>query len=534
MEKRSEPYLRNLDFRGFVEGLTYLDPKSLQPLCHYFGGIPYALPPVGPFRFQKPRPLAACFRYGTRANPGRYTGGCGICPQPRDDPPPSVWEEDCLQSNIWIPVGEPPEGGWPVLFWIHGGFLQFGDANGSDLRLMLSETNCKVIVVEPAYRLNIFGFLASPELLDSSADFDNNAGFWDQRLALEWTWQNISYFGGNPSNITVGGYSAGSHSAFHQLAYDLGVPDEKSIVKRSIMLSNGPGMQPKSLDEAQVQFEELLQVLDIPLQAPPEEKLAKLRATDSDTLIKAIDGMKYHQFRGVTSGFVRHGLHREIDNGTFARQMKRRGIELIIGECSDEHFVYGTHRPPNSYESLFQRLQADYPLTACELLVKEYYPNKKLPSNCKTWEDAWGRIYADIQIHQLERGMVNALVRYGAGDLVHRYRIEWRVQACDEHWPKEWGVTHGTDMAIWFWGDGDRISKKEKIVIKRAFNANLAKFLKGEKMDWGTEKPLDLRVLKGDTTVAIEEDGRLANGVRIWELLKSVGATGSPSSSSKL
>lgn len=36
-----------------------------------------------------------------------------------------------------------------------------------------------------------------------------NYGFWDQRLALEWTYKNISYFGGDASNITVAGYSAG-------------------------------------------------------------------------------------------------------------------------------------------------------------------------------------------------------------------------------------------------------------------------------------------------------------------------------------
>lgn len=112
MQKATEPYFRDLEFRGFVEGLTYLDKKS-QPLCYYFGGIPYALPPVGPFRWQKPRPLPACYRYGTRANPGRYTGSCSLCPQPQpnDDIDTTMWDEDCLQCNIWVPIGDPPKGG---------------------------------------------------------------------------------------------------------------------------------------------------------------------------------------------------------------------------------------------------------------------------------------------------------------------------------------------------------------------------------------------------------------------------------------
>lgn len=395
---------------------------------------------------------------------------------------------------------------------------------------MLSETSCKAIIVSPAYRLNLFGFLASPELREASSDFSVNVGFWDQRLALEWTWQNISYFGGDASNITIGGYSAGSHSTFHQLAYDLGVSDSKSIVRRALMFSNGPGMQPKSFEEAQWQFNELIETLQIPLDSSPTEKLARLRTLDAKTLIKASIRMKYHQFRAVTDGsFVRHGLLNEIDTGIFARQMKRRGVKLIIGECKDEHNVYGTWRTPkNSLDDLFRRLQADYPLAACEALVHYYYPDGKLPFNCKNWQDAFGRIYADIQIHHLERGMVNALVYHGAGDLIYRYRMEWRAQCCDKNWPRNWGVTHGTDMAIWFWGDGEHLSKKEKKLVTTAFHDNLTRFINGEELDWGTAHPLHIRTLTSKGTIICEEDKRLEEGLKVWEVLKKVGATGQP------
>jgi carboxylesterase type B len=36
-----------------------------------------------------------------------------------------------------------------------------------------------------------------------------NQGFWDQRMALEWTSKYVHFFGGNAANITVAGYSAG-------------------------------------------------------------------------------------------------------------------------------------------------------------------------------------------------------------------------------------------------------------------------------------------------------------------------------------
>lgn len=267
-----------------------------------------------------------------------------------------------------------------------GGFLQLGSPNGLDLRALLSESPVQSIIVAPAYRLNIFGFLASPEILESCADVAVNLGFWDQRMALQWTYENISYFGGDASNITIGGYSAGSHSVFHQLAYDLGVPENKAIIKRALMLSNGPGMQPKDLGETQVQFEQLLKALELPTDLPVQEKLARLRMLDAKTLIEISNKIQLHQFRAVTDGaFVRHGLLNELSNGVFAERIKRRKIKLIIGECSDEHHVYGTWKTPKpGYESMLCRLEADYPREACKVLMSHYFPDRRLPSKYKS------------------------------------------------------------------------------------------------------------------------------------------------------
>lgn len=72
----------------------------------------------------------------------------------------------------------------------------------------MTETGFEAIIVAPAYRLNVFGFIASKELQDEAArsgEAAGNLGFWDQRTALEWTAENIGYFGGNAKNITVAG-----------------------------------------------------------------------------------------------------------------------------------------------------------------------------------------------------------------------------------------------------------------------------------------------------------------------------------------
>ena len=111
----TEPYTLDLQDKGFIQGLTFKNGQTNAPLCHYFGGLPYAEPPTGYYRWQKPRELAPCFRYGTSVSPGIYDKGTTMCPQL---PGGAEMDENCLQCNVYVPIGKPPTGGWPVYFYI--------------------------------------------------------------------------------------------------------------------------------------------------------------------------------------------------------------------------------------------------------------------------------------------------------------------------------------------------------------------------------------------------------------------------------
>jgi hypothetical protein len=102
--------------KGVLQGSTILDPSTKKARCHRFSRVPYALPPVGGRRWQRPQPLPTHYQYGTETLPGLYTKPCSICPQLRM--PQSTTSEDCLQSNIYVPLGAPPRDGWPVFFYI--------------------------------------------------------------------------------------------------------------------------------------------------------------------------------------------------------------------------------------------------------------------------------------------------------------------------------------------------------------------------------------------------------------------------------
>jgi carboxylesterase type B len=227
---------------------------------------------------------------------------------------------------------------------------------------LLSETAFKAIVVMPGYRVNAFGFLAGKELEDearANGEAYSNFGFWDQRTALEWTHDRIAAFGGNKHNITVAGYSAGSYSTFQQLAYDVYLPQRSSIIKRGAvacvgfvwlvlivlavcMLSNGPGLRPRSTESRQKQFDELLRWLDIPLTLSAAEKMSRLRTVPARQLIAVQSSMKFHEFRPVADGsFINDNLIDSINDGSFAKQLKDRGIKIMNGEVADEHYLYG-------------------------------------------------------------------------------------------------------------------------------------------------------------------------------------------------
>lgn len=71
-----------------------------------------------------------------------------------------------------------------------------------------------IIAVSITYRLGLLGFLSGPAV---EADGNLNAGLLDQRAALEWIQRNIGKFGGDKSNVTIFGESAGGASVVMQL-----------------------------------------------------------------------------------------------------------------------------------------------------------------------------------------------------------------------------------------------------------------------------------------------------------------------------
>jgi len=177
-------------------------------------GIPYAASPVGARRWQPPQPFGRWHGVFDAAQFGN------VCPQFDSLIGRFVGNEDCLFLNVYTPQPSqlPQRGhhrGLPVMVWIHGGGLTTGTGELYDPTPMIAQGH--VIVVTINYRLGLLGFFAQTAL-DSESHPAANYGLMDQQFALKWVRKNICAFGGDSTQVTIFGESAGGQSIYANLA----------------------------------------------------------------------------------------------------------------------------------------------------------------------------------------------------------------------------------------------------------------------------------------------------------------------------
>lgn len=217
---------------GWVRGIEAADPRITA-----FKGIPFAAPPVGKNRWRAPQP---CENWEGMRDASRFapiavqdTPGIGksiYCREWHVDPDTPM-DEDCLYLNVWTSAKNAEEK-QPVLVWFYGGALQWGYPSEMEFdgeRL----ARRGIVVVTVNYRINVFGFMAHPQLTREQPDAPANFGSLDQQAGMKWVIRNISAFGGDPEQITIAGQSAGGGSVLSQMA----CPDNAGLFQRAVVMS---------------------------------------------------------------------------------------------------------------------------------------------------------------------------------------------------------------------------------------------------------------------------------------------------------
>lgn len=169
-----------------------------------FLGIPYAAPPVGNLRWRPPQPHQPWSQVlnATKFGP--------ICLQTTTTPysGPANENEDCLYLNVFTPqINTGTTEKLPVIVFIHGGGNSEGESTGYDGSKLALQG--RTVVVTMNYRLGLLGDMANPAI-DAEGHPFGNYDILDQQFVLRWVKQNIRRFGGDPTNITLGGQSGGS------------------------------------------------------------------------------------------------------------------------------------------------------------------------------------------------------------------------------------------------------------------------------------------------------------------------------------
>jgi para-nitrobenzyl esterase len=356
-----------------------------------FKGIPFAAPPVGALRWQAPQPVAKwngvrdASKFGDVCiQPAGPTTGPGarlnIAVLP-DSPPLS---EDCLYLNVWTGAANASERR-PVMVYFFGG--AFTEGSGS-VPLYDGDALARkgAVVVTMNYRLGPYGFFAHPALTaESPHQASGNYGLMDMLASLRWVQSNIAAFGGDPSNVTVFGQSAGAMA----IASLVASPEAKGLMHRAISQSGawmGLGPAPGMRTRAQAE--------EVGLKAATDAGVATLAQLRAMSAADVTD-----KFR--SAGMIVDGWVIPEDPSTTFAVGRQNAVDVLVGSNKDEAFFPGARTVQQFEEqararwgSLADQYLALYPHATDE----EAQASAAQTSNDGTF---WHmRLYADYQVQR--------------------------------------------------------------------------------------------------------------------------------------
>lgn len=220
-----------------------------------------------------------------------------------------------------------------------------------------------MIAVGLNYRLHLFGFGASSEIIRAQADDSRkgcNFGVRDAKLGVQWVSQNIASFGGDPAKITIAGQSAGA-SSVDSLVIDAKFRPETPHFRRAIIQSGAVGiLGPRELDVADKDWEILSRHFGFQ-DENETSRIAKLQDVSAEKLLQAAAKLKWIYFPTVIDNITQKSTslgckvlvdlegHSKFDEPS--RETSNETIEILIGDTEDEVSFIPTSKIESSLHS---------------------------------------------------------------------------------------------------------------------------------------------------------------------------------------
>ncbi|KAI0056007.1 carotenoid ester lipase precursor [Artomyces pyxidatus] len=360
-----------------------------------FLGIPYAKPPVGNLRFQRP---VAHPSYHGHYNATAFGPSCiqqntaievpyNVSPTAlqvidgffgtNTTNPPINDGEDCLTVNVIKPAGIPAHTKLPVAVWIYGGGFEGGASNdpsedGGAIVQRSLDLGHPLIYVSLNYRLSALGFLPGKEVKEAKV---GNLGLRDQREALRWVQKYIAAFGGDPKKVTIWGLSAGAISVALQMVTNGG--HNEGLFRAGFMQSGSP-VPVGSITALQPVYDAFVANAGCShshdtLQCLREVPVAKIRAAiNASPSIFSYDSLVLAWGPGADGDFLKDDPQQLVLQGSVS------SVPFVTGDCDDEGTLFSlsnanitTDAEVESYLSEFYIRNLPNP-SAIEKLLKLY------------------------------------------------------------------------------------------------------------------------------------------------------------------
>lgn len=250
-----------------------------------YRGLPYARAE----RFAEPRPAEPWTDVRDAAANGP------IAPQNAPEFNLSVlpaMDEACLNLNVFTPAADG--GRRPVLVYLHAGAFVSGAGSGATQDGARLAAEQDVVVVTINYRLGVLGW---PPFSARGDGAGRNLGLSDQVAALAWIRDHIAAFGGDPSNVTLFGYSAGGWS----IAALMTLPIAKGLFHKAVVQS-GSEFTAAPADEQDALATRFLQLagavdaealIDMPLERLLAAQQALLEERQNDPARRVDEGVVF-------------------------------------------------------------------------------------------------------------------------------------------------------------------------------------------------------------------------------------------------
>ncbi len=381
---------------GAVEGVE-------QGKLYVFRGVPFAQPPVGDLRWKPPVDLPAW----QDVRPARAFGPACMQPRPRAlsiyANPPEQMSEDCLTLNIWAPNDAK---NLPVFVWIHGGALTTGYSHESmydGARLAAKD----MIVVSVNYRLGPLGYLAHPDLsAESGEGISGNYGLLDQIAALAWVKRNIGAFGGDSTNVTIAGESAGALSVMYLMASPKARGLFQKAIAESAYMITAPELKAARFETPSAEATGL-QVM----KTLGASTLADMRAMDADKLTQSAASAGFFPWGVVDGKILPRQLVETFDRG------EQAPVPMIAGFNAGEIRSLRFLMPPApadaaAYEAAIRARYGDL----ADIFLRLYPAGSMQESMLATTRDAlYGWTSTRLAIKQAQIGQKSYLYYFDHG-----------------------------------------------------------------------------------------------------------------------